>query len=351
MSKSLIIVIIVLLSFITMLLFSSQWDMFVSSQRGTHQTYKPIQIVGSSTVYPFATVVAETFGRETHFPTPIIESTGTGGGFQVFCDGIGQTYPDIINASRPITESERTRCDQNGVTAITEVLIGYDGIIIAHAKQSEISNFTTQELFLSLAEMVPVDGQLTPNPYINWSDIAPHLPNKQIVIYGPPPTSGTRDSFIELVMVPGCHTFTQLISLPQTEQTIVCQRIREDGAFITAGENDNLIIQKLTNNPIAYGIFGFNFLAQNSDIIQAAQINGTLPDIESISSIAYPVARSLFFYVKEAHIGVIPGLEQYITEFLHDRASGQNGYLVEKGLIPLSDEQRIPIITRVEQIF
>jgi phosphate transport system substrate-binding protein len=305
-----------------------------------------IYIVGSSTVFPFATAVAETFGRTTAFKTPKIESTGTGGGMKLFCAGVGVEHPDITDASRRIKASEFAQCQDAGVTDIIEVKIGYDGIAIANSKASEHLNLTPRDLFLALAKDIPnPDGSHTfvANPYQTWQQVNPALPDKEIEVLGPPPTSGTRDAFAELALEGGCKTFDWVKALKSEDKAkykAVCHGVREDGAYVEAGENDNLIVQKLEANPDALGIFGFSFLDQNTDKVQGSQIAGVNPTFDSIASGDYPISRSLYFYVKKAHIGTIPGIEEYITAFTSDMAWGDEGYLADKGLIPLSSADR-----------
>lgn len=305
-----------------------------------------ISIVGSSTVYPFSTVVAERFGKSTKFNTPKIESTGTGGGMKLFCAGIGIDTPDITNASRRIKTSEFEMCQKNGVKDIVEVLIGYDGIVIANAKSSERLSLGRKDLFLALAKDVPApDGskKLVPNPYKTWKDVNPALPDYKIEVLGPPPTSGTRDAFSELALEGGCKTFgwiKQIKSEDKQRYKAICHSIREDGAFIEAGENDNLIVQKLEANPKAIGIFGFSFLDQNADKVQGSLIDGAEPEFETIASGEYPVSRPLYFYVKKAHVGKVPGISEYVKAFTDEKALGDDGYLLDKGLIPLDAERR-----------
>jgi phosphate transport system substrate-binding protein len=305
-----------------------------------------IMIVGSSTVYPFATVVAEHFGKNTRFKTPKIESTGSGGGLKLFCAGAGVDTPDITNASRKIKASEIETCRKNGVTEIVEVKIGYDGIAIANSRTTAPLTLTLHDLFLALAKEVPApDGSetLVANPYKTWKDVNSTLPDTAIEVLGPPPTSGTRDAFVELAMEGGCDTFAWIKAMKKVDKNAyqtTCQTIREDGAFIEAGENDNLIVQKLEANPKAVGIFGFSFLDQNSDKIQGSIVEGVAPDFETIASGEYPVSRPLFFYVKKTHVGSIPGITEYLAEFTSERAWGENGYLSDKGLIPMPAEER-----------
>jgi ABC-type phosphate transport system, periplasmic component len=305
-----------------------------------------ISIVGSSTVYPFATVVAEQFGKTTQFKTPRIESTGTGGGFKLFCAGVGVDHPDISNASRRIKVSEVEACEANGVKEIIEVKIGYDGIVLANSKTAKPLPLSVKDIYLALAKEVPDpkgSEKRVPNPYKKWSDINPELPNTKIEVLGPPPTSGTRDAFVELAMEGGCKKFDWIAALKEKDENAykaACHTIREDGAFIEAGENDNLIVQKLKANPNAMGIFGFSFLDQNTDKVQGAIIEGAAPTFEAISTGDYSVSRPVFFYVKKAHVGVIPGIKEYLTEFTSEKAWGPEGYLTEKGLIPMPDAER-----------
>ena len=302
-----------------------------------------IRIVGSSTVYPFATAVAEEFGKTTDNKTPVVESTGSGGGLKLFCAGVGVDYPDITNASRRIKSSEVERCAENGVTDITEVKIGFDGIVLANSKATEPFSITLQQLFLALAKDVPSDGGMVPNSNQTWADVDASLPAVKIEVLGPPPTSGTRDAFVERAMEGGCKTFPDIRALKKRDKKAykaLCHSIREDGAFVEAGENDNLIVQKLKANPSALGIFGYSFLGQNRDKVQGSTINGIAPDFDTIADGSYPVSRSMYFYVKKAHVGVIPGIEEYIATFTDEDAWGPYGYLADKGLIPLPDADR-----------
>ena len=299
-----------------------------------------IKIVGSSTVYPFATTVAENFGRSTSFKTPIVESTGSGGGLKLFCSGVGANHPDITNASRRIKASEVELCAKNGINDIVEVKVGYDGIVLANSRKSDQFELTLREVYLALAKDIPNgNGGLKPNDNERWSDINPSLPNKKIEVMGPPPTSGTRDAFVELAMEGGCKTFDWIKATKSSDKNAykaMCHTIREDENFIEAGENDNLIVQKLNANPNALGIFGFGFLDQNADSVQGSLINATVPSFENISDGSYPVSRSLYFYVKKDNVGTVPGITEYLGEFMSDRATGADGYLAEKGLIPMN---------------
>ncbi len=305
-----------------------------------------IQIVGSSTVYPFATVVAETFGKTTDFKTPVIESTGSGGGMKLFCSGVGPQHPDITNSSRRIKSSEFENCQANGVNDIIEVKVGYDGIVFGNFNESDQLQITRKDIFLALAKDVPnPDGShtLVSNPYQAWKDVNPDLPDVKIEVLGPPPTSGTRDAFAELALEGGCKTFDWVKAMRKSDKNAykaVCHTVREDGAYIESGENDNLIVQKLRENPKAFGVFGFSFLDQNSDVIQGSLIDGVAPEFENIADGSYPVSRPLYFYAKKAHVGVIPGIQEYLNAFTDESAWGDEGYLTDKGLIPMPSDER-----------
>ena len=302
-----------------------------------------ISIVGSSTVFPFSTTVAERFGKNTEFKTPVVESTGSGGGLKLFCSGVGERTPDITNASRRIKASEVELCAKNGVKEIVEVKIGFDGIVLSNSRKADVMEITRKDIFLALAKNVPDgEGKTKPNPYKLWSDVNAKLPATKIEVLGPPPTSGTRDAFVELAMEGGCKKFDWVKALKKSDKSAyktLCHTIREDGAFVEAGENDNLIVQKLEVNPNAFGIFGYSFLDQNSDKMQGSLIGGVEPTFENIADGAYPISRSLFFYVKKAHIGVVPGIEAYLAEFISEDAAGEDGYLADKGLIPMGEEE------------
>ncbi|MGK0405993.1 MAG: phosphate transport system substrate-binding protein [Oleispira sp.] len=315
-----------------------------------------ISIVGSSTVYPFSTVVAERFGKSTKFATPKVESTGSGGGLKLFCSGVGSATPDITNASRAIKKSEVALCAENGIKDIIEVTVGYDGIVLANTKATKQMSLSLRELFLALGKNIPnPDGTdtLVDNPYKTWNEINPTFPATKIEVLGPPPTSGTRDAFAELALEGGCKTFPFIKAMKKQDKNkykAVCHAVREDGGYVEAGENDNLIVQKLVANPDALGVFGYSFLEQNSEKVQGSLINGKLPTFDAIANGDYPVSRSLFFYVKKAHIGVIPGIEQYLAEFTSEKAMGEYGYLAEKGMIPMSDEERSKVLSTVKNL-
>jgi phosphate transport system substrate-binding protein len=336
-----------------------------------------VNIVGSSTVYPFATVVAERFGRSSSFKTPKIESTGSGGGLKLFCKGVGANTPDITNSSRRIKKSEYDKCQKNGVTEIVEVLVGFDGIAVANSKKAPHFNLSRKDLYMALAKTVPgPDGKLIDNPNKTWKDVNPGLPPTKIEVIGPPPTSGTRDAFAELALGGGAKKIPDLKALrymkadqvddikamlaklgmstgvydammqkkgkaPKGKDFFkaVAYAVREDGAYIEAGENDNLIVQKLEANPNALGIFGFSFLEENGDKVQGSKIDGVVPTFDSIATGEYPVSRPLYFYIKGAHVGKIPGIQEYAMAFTSKKAMGEDGYLPEKGLIPLGKKE------------
>jgi phosphate transport system substrate-binding protein len=299
-----------------------------------------INIVGSSTVYPFTTTVAEQFGRQGKFKTPKVESTGTGGGLKLFCNGVGPQFPDIANASRRIKPAELQTCQQNGVKEVVEIKVGYDGIVLAQNKSGPSLNLTRKDVYLALAKNIPDPANpssLIPNPNMTWKQVNSKLPNIKIEVLGPPPTSGTRDSFAELYLEAGCKTFAWLDGLRSQDEPSFkrkCDAIREDGAYIEAGENDNLIVQKLGANANAVGIFGYSFLEENLDKLKGAIVDGVQPTFETVSSGKYPASRPLFIYVKKQHVGVIQGIPEFLAEYTSDKALGEEGYLADKGLIP-----------------
>lgn len=297
------------------------------------QSREDIRIVGSSTVFPFSTAVAEQFGRSTDFATPVVESTGSGGGLKLFCSGVGTQHPDIANSSRRIKGTELKLCADNGVTEVTEAMIGFDGIVVANAKSGEFFDLTREMLVLALAEQG--DKPMT------WDEVDPGLPPVAIEVLGPPPSSGTRDAFEELVMHVGCE-----------DAGIDCDgiSIRQDGIWVDAGENDNLIVSKLEANPGALGIFGFSFLDQNADALKGALVDDVEPTFDNIADGSYPVSRSLFFYIKNAHVGVVPGIQEYAVEFLSDAATGEDGYLVDFGLIPAPEQAHEAVKAGIEAL-
>ena len=296
----------------------------------TAQARDQINIVGSSTVYPFTTTVAEQFGRVGKYKTPKVESTGTGGGIKLFCNGVGPQHSDAVNASRPMKKSEFDTCAKNGVSEILEIKIGYDGLTIAENKKGSLSALSRKDIYLALAKTVPgPNGTMISNPYKTWRDVNPNLPAIKIEVLGPPPTSGTRDSFHELYMEAGC----------ELDNKKACHAIREDGVYVEAGENDNLIAQKLLANQNALGVFGYSFLEENHGRLKGLKIDGVTPTYDSISDGSYPASRPLFIYIKKQHIGAIPGLREFAEEYVSVKALGDEGYLSERGLVSLPTKE------------
>ena len=301
---------------------------------------RSIRIVGSSTVYPFASAVAERFARANPgVPAPIIESTGTGAGMKLFCAGVGERFPDIENASRRMKASEAKLCAQNGVSRITEIQVGLDGIVLAGGKASPLLNLTTRDIYLALAA-APFGK---PNKAKTWRDVNGKLPAIPIEVYGPPPTSGTRDAIGELLMTPACEKNAAVAALKKTNEAkfkAICTGIRRDGAYVEAGENDNLIVRKLGVTPGAYGFFGYSYLEENQGTLRGATVNGVAPGYNAIANFSYPGARPLYIYVKNAHAAAIPGIRQYVAEFTRESTWGRGGYLVRRGMIASPDNVR-----------
>lgn len=319
----------------------------IAASIGTAAARDQIKIVGSSTVFPYTQAVAEEYANRTGNPAPVVESTGTGGGFKVFCGGVGEDHPDITGASRAIKESEIKLCADNGVNDVSEALIGYDGLSIAHASSAPEMDLTEEQIYKALAAELP-DGKggFVANPNKKWSDVDPSLPDVNITVFGPPPTSGTRDAFVELVMHDGCKDLPGMADLKKSDEdkwNEVCSRMRQDGPFVEAGENDNLIVQRLEADPNSVGIFGYSFLYENSDKLKAVKVNGVEPTFDTIADGSYPVARPLYFYVKNAHRDVIPGMKEFIEEYMSEEALGPDGYLAERGLTPLADDKRAEV--------
>lgn len=309
---------------------------------GSQKARAGIWAAGSSTVFPFATRVAENFARTSGGSAPRVESLGTGGGIQAFCSGVGPSTPDIANASRPMKQGEFDRCVANGVTDIVEIKIGFDGIVIATARTGNSFNFELNDLYEGLAKEVPgPNGTFIANPAKTWNDINKGLPNQRIQVYGPPPTSGTRDAFLELGMAPGGLLIPAVAAFKddKTRFETLTHTLREDGAWVDSGENDNAIVQTLTRTPGSLGVFGFSFLEQNMDTVKAETIDGVAPSADTIADGSYPLARSLYIYVKKAHVGVTPGLEQFVQEFMSEGSAARGGYLQDRGLVPLPADQ------------
>lgn len=308
-------------------------------------TVQKIKIVGSSTVAPFSTTVAEQFGAISQLPAPIVETTGTGGGFKAFCNAIGPDEPSIVNASRKIKNGERALCEASGIVDPVEVKIGYDGIVIANAKNGPDLNLTKSDIYQALAANLPDgNGGWIANPNRTWRDVNPSLPDMRILVSGPPPTSGTRDAFVEIALENGALAFPQMTELRDRDLDQFRARaheIRNDGAWIDSGENDSSIINSLLRNEDAVGVLGYSFLEQNLDRVKAALVSDVPPSFENIISGEYGVSRSMYFYVKRENLTLVPGLAEYVAEFTQEDAWGPNGYLAEKGLIPLLSEERV----------
>ena len=329
---------ITLFALIPLTAYSSSFGDFFKPGKRSH-----LHMVGSSTVYPFAAVIAETFGRDSAFKTPVVEATGTGGGFKLFCSGVGYNFPDFSNASRKIEKSEIEKCAESGIKDIVEIKIGYDGIVLANSASGRKYSLTKEQIFLALAAKVPnkAGDKLIENPYKKWSEIDAKLPDINIAIYGPPTTSGTRDAFVELVMEEPCKKVPAFVFSYPNKKTLTkkCHIIRSDGHFIEAGENDNLIVQKLKNDNDALGIFGFSFLEENRHVIKAAEINKVEPSFDSIVSGKYEVSRPLFIYFKKEHLDSAPGMREFVNEIISKNTIGNDGYLMQKGLIPLTTNE------------
>lgn len=307
-----------------------------------------IRIVGSSTVFPYTQAVAEQFANNTGAASPIVESTGTGGGMKLFCAGIGESHPDITGASRAMKASEYNLCQDNGVNDISEALIGFDGLSIAISRGNDADwDLSLADIFNALAAQTEVNGEWVDNPYTMWNQVNPDLPAVEILAYGPPPTSGTRDAFVELAMHEGCESLPYVKAQKEAldkdgYKSFVkenCSRMRQDGPFVEAGENDNLIVQRLDADKNAMGIFGYSFLYENLDKLKGVKIEGVEPSSDTIADKSYPISRPLYFYVKNAHRGVIPNLDEFLEEYMSDDALEAGGYLSERGLVPLSEEK------------
>lgn len=307
-----------------------------------------IRVVGSSTVFPYTQAVAEQYAAATGGPSPIVESTGTGGGIRIFCSGIGLDTPDIVGASRPMKESEYRLCQTNGVTSITEALIGKDGLSLAQSLDGPDIALTNTQLFQALAAEVPVDGAMVANPYARWNEIDAALPDMPIRVFGPPPTSGSRDSFVETVMDKGCAHFAPIAAMPDSQRRVVCSRMRQDGPYVEAGENDNLIVQRLRTDPEAIGIFGYSFLFENQDTLRGIPVDGLAPTLETIANNQYELSRPLYLYIKNAHRPVVLGMEAFLSEYVSEDAFGPEGYLAARGLVFLPEDERASVRASVE---
>ena len=306
-----------------------------------------IKIVGSSTVFPYTQAVAEDFSKKSGQKSPVVESTGTGGGMKIFCQGVGEANPDVTGATRAMKKAVWELCEKSGVNDITEIQIGYDGLSLAQSKKGNPLDLTKAQLFLALASEIPDGDKLVPNKNKKWSDVDKGLPDVAITVYGPPPTSGTRDAFVELAMHEGCKALDYFkkkkseLDKDGFEKLVKekCTPMRQDGPFIEAGENDNLIVQRIEADPNALGIFGYSFLYENQDKLQGVKIASTTPSFETIADHSYGLSRPLFIYIKNAHRKVIPGMDEFLAEYTSDEAMGPDGYLHERGLVVLSPEQ------------
>ena len=306
-----------------------------------HAARDYVWAAGSSTVFPFATRVSEQFARKTGMKAPKIESLGTGGGIKLFCSGVGDGFPDIATASRQMKRSEFDACAAKGVKDIIELKIGFDGIVVALDKDGPDYAFSPSTLYLGLASKVLRYGKYETNPYRTWSEVGSGLPRNRILVYGPPPSSGTRDAFVELAIEAGALRYPANKALKDKDERRFKEMVhplRKDG-WIDAGENDNAIVQTLTKTPGAIGVFGWSFLEENMDKVKGAPVNGVKPSLASISNGSYPLSRSLFIYVKKSNLGVTRGLREYVAEFVSDAATGRGGYLKDRGLIPLPAAQ------------
>ena len=307
---------------------------------GAAEARTQIRIVGSSTVYPFTTAVAEQFKRTyPQFQAPIVESTGTGGGIKLFCGGVGEQHPDFVNASRRIKASEVKTCQANGVTGIVEVQIGLDGLTIAQSRTGAFTNLSELDVYKALAA-TPFGK---PNTAKTWKDVNSKLPATKIEVLGPPPTSGTRDAFNDLYMIKGCETNPAMPALKKTDENkykLICTKLREDGAYVEAGENDNLIVQKLAASPNTLGVFGYSYLEENQDKIKDVPINGVTATYESIASFKYPASRPLFIYAKAQHMKAVRGMKEFLAEYTKETTWGKGGYLAKRGLVASPDAVR-----------
>lgn len=312
-----------------------------------------VRIVGSSTIYPLTTRVAEYFARLHHQLAPVVESTGTGGGFKLFCEGIGPSYADIVDASRPITAEEQANCAKNSVSDIAELKIGYDGIVLLAAQKSPAISLTSKQIYLALAREIPVNGKMIKNPFHRWSEISPSLPDMAIRVYGPPPTSGTRDLFGELLLDHGCSAFPVLSTMEKTDPGVfhqMCRTLRDDGAYINAGENDQMVIRKLQDDPSSFGVMGFNTLQRDHFAVRGISIDGIAPTYTNILDGSYRGSRALYLYVKSAHLELVKTLADFISTYMSTQVIGKDGFLTEDGLVPLHDSETVQTINIAQKL-
>jgi phosphate transport system substrate-binding protein len=319
----------------------------IASTAAEQQQRDYIMIVGSSTAFPIVSAVVERFVRKTGARSPVVEAMGTGGGFRFFCDGTGVETPDIAMASRTLNESELKQCETNGIQEPVQVKIGYGGVVFVNTKDAESFDFSARDLYLAMAREIPDPSgraELVGNPYNNWNEISESLPALPIRILGPPLSSGTRDILVEKLMEQACADHAMLRDMRGKDADAYdehCYTFREDGAYIEAGENDARIVRKLSQDPGAIGILGYNFLERNGDILKAATIDSIAPEFEMIEDSSYPLSRPLYLYIKREHYPLVNGLSEFLSEFTSEAAWGDEGYLVDKGLIPLSAEERV----------
>lgn len=319
----------------------------VASGAASGQSRDRIRIVGSSTVFPYSQAVSEHYARMSHARAPVVEATGTGGGMKIFCAGVGPAFPDITGASRRIADAEYRDCRSNGVTEITELLLGHDGISIAQSRDAPPLRLTKAQIFQALAAEVEVAGAIVQNPYRRWNEIDPALPDMPIQVLGPPPTSGTRDEIVDLALHPGCAAFPVIAALDPGQRERVCSRIRQDGAYLESGEDDNLVVRRLKADPMAVGIFGFPFLYENRDTLWGIPVDGVAPGRTAIAEGRYPLSRPLYLYVKRGDPRELPELRDLLGEYVSEDALGPEGYLLDRGLVPLSRMMRIEMRERV----
>jgi len=309
-----------------------------------------VHVVGSSTLYPFAAAVAESVADGAKVRAPLVESIGTAGGFKLFCAGIGENTPDITDASRPMAPQEIAECARHGVRQVVGIRVGLDGMLLAGARGSPVFSLSREQIYLALARSVPRGGRLVSNPYWRWKEISPELPDAPIRVYGPAPNHGTRDAFVALAIAPACERVPEIRALPADERRVNCLSLREDGAWIDVSQDYAVLLRRLVADPHALGVLGFSYLLNNPGTIQAARVDGIDPTEQTISAWRYPLARPLFLYVKEAHMGRIPGLAAFLQEFVSDRAIGPDGYLVSRGLMPLPEGQMKGEKAKVERL-
>lgn len=314
------------------------------------QARTQIRIVGSSTVFPYTTAVAESFKRANpDFRAPIVESTGTGGGIKLFCSGVGAQYPDMVNASRRIKKSELEECAENGVTGVLELQVGVDGLVIAQSKAGVPLPLTTRDIYAALA----AEPFGRPQTARTWRDVNPRLPDVRIEVIGPPPTSGTRDAFNELFMAKGCDAEPAMKALKKADpdrHKQVCEKVREDGYYVEGGENDNLIVQKLASNPRAVGVFGYSYFEQNLDTLRDVPVNGVVANYATIAAAEYPGARPLYVYAKLQHVRVVRGMREFLAEYARESTWGPRGYLLRRGLVASPDAVRADNAARVAEL-